>query len=97
MSSAQQWREPLVKYSGDPMDAAYQEERLAWRKSLSDMDVRSLAYDYKCGLQDECNADAMEEYLLRFGEGSNGPRQEFTSRTRKARPSKSPRRRRKAA
>ena len=55
--------------------------RLQWRKSLSDVDVRALAYEYRISLGqkpnkrtepvkdcgDTCLNDAWEEYIERFG------------------------------
>lgn len=43
------------------------EQRLRWRASLSEVEVRSLASDYLRGMVDECNADAYLEFVHRFG------------------------------
>lgn len=41
--------------------------RLAWRQSLPEWLVRSLASDYLRGQVDECNHDAYLEYEHRYG------------------------------
>lgn len=48
------------------------EARLAWRKSLTDTDVRGLAYDYKVGYRDQCSVDAWAEYEHRGLAPSSG-------------------------
>lgn len=51
-------------------------DRLAWRHSLSDTNVRALCYDYLIGYQDVVTYDAFLEYERRFGPamkpGKNG-------------------------
>lgn len=45
----------------------YELARLEWRRSLSDLLVRSLAADFLRDIVDECTLDAFEEYEHRFG------------------------------
>lgn len=56
--------------------------RLAWRKSLSDQDVRAMAADYWRGDRDQCSIDAWDEYQQRFPET---PRSENKGKRRKGR------------
>lgn len=44
---------------------AYDEARLVWRRSLSDVLVRALATDYRLGKTTEENYDAYQEYYFR--------------------------------
>lgn len=46
----------------------YDAQRLAWRKSLPESLIRTLASDFLAGKIDECNYDAYQEYVVRFGE-----------------------------
>ncbi len=89
MSYAQQSARPLIEFSGPASSPSYEAQRLAWRRSLTDADVRALAYEYKVGNYDECSTDAWAEYQDRFGDRANGPQQEFTKKTRNMRASKS--------
>lgn len=77
------------------MSTSYAEQRLAWRKSLTDNLVRDLAYDYKIGRTDDCSVDAWAEFQERFGDRASGPQQEFTKKRRNSKAAKSPGRRRK--
>ena len=67
-------RLPAFELSSDASaeDIAMTIARLEWRKSLSDTDVRALAYEYKTGNLDECSRDAWAEYQLRFGDPETG-------------------------
>ena len=64
-------------------DDQYVLDVLAWRRGLSEMNVRSLAYEYITGnIAEECR-DAYLEYLHRFGKDNRrGPRKEFPKRSR---------------
>lgn len=53
-----------ISHCGDMQ--GYNEARLAWRLSLSDSVVRSMASDYRMGKNTEDNYDAYLEYLQRF-------------------------------
>lgn len=53
---------------------SYDEQRIAWRKSLPELIVRELASDYMRGRQDECTYDAYLEYERRFGKRPPSPR-----------------------
>lgn len=48
----------------------YEQRRIAWRAALDDVTVRSLASDYRKGLQDESTYDAFLEYRHRFYESN---------------------------
>lgn len=73
-------------YSFNPeADGEYFAARMRWRESLSDAEVRSLAYEYKtrpAGYEDDCLSDAWAEYRYRFHE--RAPYKEFVGRTRGA-------------
>lgn len=97
MSSGQQPLATPIEFQGDESDPSYMAERLAWRKSLTDTDVRALAYEYKVGNYDECSTDAWAEYQERFGDRANGPQKEFTQKRRKRTASQSRKRRSKGA
>ena len=53
-------------------DVEYAVRRLEWRQSLSDVDVRALAYEYRIGAIDDCTEDAWKEYQHRFGDPESG-------------------------
>lgn len=59
---------------------AHLEARLIWRRALSDMDCRALAYEYKVHpyTDDECLLDAWAEYQHRFS--NHAPRSEFVKK-----------------
>lgn len=92
MSYATPSPQPLVKVTPDASYPSYQEDRERWRASLTDTDVRALAYEYKQGKVDDCTTDAWAEYEYRFGDRANGPRQEFTQKRRRRAPKESRRR-----
>lgn len=48
-------------------DLHYDDARLAWRRSLSDEDVRAMAADYARGDREPPAVDAWAEYEHRFG------------------------------
>lgn len=81
---------------GDPeYNAWYHAQRMAWRKSLSNVDCRSLAYEYKVAsnngkssVTDTCLIDAMAEYKLRFSDDMS-PRSEFVRKPSAVRPRRS--------
>lgn len=54
-------------------ELTYEEQRLAWRKALNDIDCRSMASDYLRGMKDEDNEDAYNEYVYRWGEHYAAP------------------------
>lgn len=92
MSYATPSPQPLVKLEPAASDAVSLEARERWRASLTDADVRALAYEWKTGHNDQCSEDAWAEYEYRFGERANGPRQEFTQKPRRRAPKESRRR-----
>jgi len=47
------------------------EQRIKWRRGLSELDLRALATDHLMGRCDESTADAYEEYLLRYPENTS--------------------------
>lgn len=49
-------------------------ERIKWRASLNEYQVRSLCYDFLTGMRDHCTFDAYEEYIKRFGMPSKSTR-----------------------
>lgn len=67
-------RLPAFELSSDASAAEAAEifARLEWRRSLSDIDVRALAYEYKTGNLDQCSQDAWAEYQHRFGDPDTG-------------------------
>lgn len=77
-------------------DPAYDLERARWRAQLSDVDCRSIAYEYRVAISahehrggpypDDCLVDAWLEYKERFGNGS--PHQEFVKKAKTVRPTK---------
>lgn len=81
-----------------PSDPEYDIERIAWRAQLTDVDCRSIAYEYRVALSayekhggpppDDCLVDAWEEYHLRFGDGS--PHQEFVKKPSAVKPRRKP-------
>lgn len=59
---------------------------MRWRKSLSDMDVRALAAEYRMGNTSPENRDGHYEYLARFGDADRTAR--AASKKRKKRKTK---------
>lgn len=49
------------------------DERMRWRKKLNESLCRELAAEYMRGIKDQCNADAYDEFVERYGDPSLPP------------------------
>lgn len=83
---------PSLSFRGEA--PAYDEQRLAWAHSLSEMDLRALASEYLMGKRDEGSIDAYQEYKRRFPEEAENrenktkKKKESSKRSKKTRSSR---------